>query len=81
MLSVYSLITMLYVHLHYLKSKVDYNVVFLSHSCMCPTVLQVDVFQTNDLFEKRDLGAVTNTMFALDRAVGPFKGSAPKIIS
>ena len=47
---------------------------------MCPTVLQVDVFQTNDLFEKRDLGAVTNTMFALDRAVGPFKGSVPGII-
>jgi len=29
-----------------------------------------DIFQTNDLFEKKDLGAVTNTMFALDRAVG-----------
>ena len=28
-----------------------------------------DIFQTNDLFEKKDLGAVTNTMFALDRAV------------
>ena len=30
---------------------------------------KVDIFQTNDLFEKKDLGAVTNTMFALDRAV------------
>ena len=28
-----------------------------------------DIFQTNDLFERKDLGAVTNTIFALDRAV------------
>jgi len=33
-------------------------------------VAQSDIFQTNDLWEKRDLGAVTNTLFALDRAVG-----------
>merc|ERR1711963_1134061 len=30
---------------------------------------KVDIFQTNDLAERRDLGAVTNTMFALGRAV------------
>lgn len=29
----------------------------------------VDIFQTNDLSEKRDMGSVTNTMFALGRAV------------
>ena len=29
----------------------------------------VDIFQTNDLAEKRDMGSVTNTMFALGRAV------------
>jgi hypothetical protein len=29
----------------------------------------MDIFQTNDLFERRDLGAVTNTLYALDRAV------------
>merc|ERR1711890_9070 len=31
---------------------------------------KVDIFQTSDLFERKDLGAVTNTIFALDRAVG-----------
>ena len=30
---------------------------------------KVDIFQTNDLAEKRDMGSVTNTMFALGRAV------------
>ena len=30
---------------------------------------KADIFQTNDLFERKDLGAVTNTIFALDRAV------------
>lgn len=30
---------------------------------------KVDIFQTNDLFERRDLATVTNTMFALGRAV------------
>ena len=30
---------------------------------------EADISQTNDLFEKKDLGAVTNTLFALDRAV------------
>ena len=30
---------------------------------------EVDIFQTNDLSEKRDMGSVTNTMFALGRAV------------
>jgi len=30
---------------------------------------KVDIFQTNDLAERRDLGAVTNTMFALGRAM------------
>ena len=35
---------------------------------------KVDIFQTNDLFEKKDLGAVTNTMFALDRAVCKLSG-------
>ena len=29
----------------------------------------MDIFQTNDLSEKRDMGSVTNTMFALGRAV------------
>jgi len=29
----------------------------------------VDIFQTNDLSEKRDMGSVTNTMFALGRAM------------
>ena len=33
---------------------------------------QVDIFQTNDLSEKRDMGSVTNTMFALGRAVSEF---------
>ena len=32
-----------------------------------------DIFQTNDLFERKDLGAVTNTIFALDRAVRAFE--------
>ena len=32
---------------------------------------KADIFQTNDLFERKDLGAVTNTIFALDRAVKP----------
>jgi len=31
---------------------------------------EADIFQANDLFEKRDPGAVTNSLFALDRAVG-----------
>jgi len=30
---------------------------------------KVDIFQTNDLAEKRDMGSVTNTMFALGRAM------------
>jgi len=30
---------------------------------------QCDIFQTNDLAEKRDMGSVTNTMFALGRAM------------
>ena len=34
---------------------------------------KVDIFQTNDLAERRDLGAVTNTMFALGRAVSKFR--------
>ena len=33
---------------------------------------EADIFQSNDLAEKRDLGAVTNTMFALGRAVSKF---------
>ena len=33
---------------------------------------EADIFQSNDLAEKRDLGAVTNTMFALGRAVSIF---------
>ena len=33
---------------------------------------EVDIFQTNDLSEKRDMGSVTNTMFALGRAVSEF---------
>jgi hypothetical protein len=28
-----------------------------------------DIFQTNDLFEKKDTAAVTNTIYALGRAV------------
>jgi hypothetical protein len=32
-------------------------------------VEKVDIFQTNDLFEKKDLANVTNTIFALGRAV------------
>ncbi|XP_023335138.1 muscle-specific protein 20 [Eurytemora carolleeae] len=46
------------------------NITKLHNAFLNYGVDQVDVFQTNDLFEKRDLGAVTNTMFALDRAVG-----------
>ena len=30
---------------------------------------KADIFQTNDLFEKKDLANVTNTIFALGRAV------------
>ena len=30
---------------------------------------EADIFQTNDLFEKKDLANVTNTIFALGRAV------------
>lgn len=32
-------------------------------------VNKADIFQTNDLSEKKDLGNVTNTLFALGRAV------------
>lgn len=32
-------------------------------------VSKVDIFQTNDLFEKKDMANVTNTIFALGRAV------------
>ena len=32
-------------------------------------VEKVDIFQTNDLFEKKDMANVTNTIFALGRAV------------
>lgn len=32
-------------------------------------VPDIDVFQTVDLFEKKDIGGVTNTFFALGRAV------------
>ena len=35
-------------------------------------ILQADIFQANDLFEKRDPGAVTNSLFALDRAVSTY---------
>ena len=34
---------------------------------------KADIFQTNDLAEKRDMGSVTNTMFALGRAVSKMK--------
>ena len=37
---------------------------------------KADIFQTNDLFERKDLGAVTNTIFALDRAVKPLTFTA-----
>merc|ERR1711872_141402 len=46
------------------------NITSLHAAFLVYGVDQVDIFQTNDLFEKRDLGAVTNTMFALDRAIG-----------
>lgn len=32
---------------------------------------KVDIFQTNDLSEKKDIANVTNTLFALGRAVRP----------
>jgi hypothetical protein len=32
-------------------------------------VEKVDIFQTNDLFEKKDMANVTNTIFMLGRAV------------
>ena len=34
---------------------------------------EADIFQTNDLFEKKDLANVTNTIFALGRAVSCFQ--------
>lgn len=47
-------------------------------------VPDIDVFQTVDLFEKKDIGTVTNTFFALGRAVwkdpnwkGPKLGPKP----
>lgn len=47
-------------------------------------VPDIDVFQTVDLFEKKDIGGVTNTFFALGRAVwkdpswtGPKLGPKP----
>ena len=30
---------------------------------------EADIFQTNDLFEKKDLATVTDTIYALARAV------------
>merc|ERR1711973_105175 len=45
------------------------NITKLHNAFLKYGVDQADIFQTNDLFEKRDLGAVTNTMYALDRAV------------
>jgi hypothetical protein len=47
-------------------------------------VPDIDVFQTVDLYEKKDIGNVTNTIFALGRATykhpnfaGPFLGPKP----
>ena len=33
---------------------------------------KVDIFQTNDLSEKKDVANVTNTLYALGRAVSTF---------
>ena len=35
-------------------------------------VPKADIFQTNDLFEKKDIANVTNTIYALGRAVSFF---------
>merc|ERR1712107_833733 len=46
------------------------NIAVLQTAMLEYGVDKADIFQTNDLFERKDLGAVTNTIFALDRAVG-----------
>ncbi len=37
-----------------------------------------ELFQTNDLSEKKDIANVTNTLFALGRAVRTYKMEATK---
>ena len=37
---------------------------------------EADIFQTNDLSEKKDIANVTNTLYALGRAVSTLKVGA-----
>ena len=41
---------------------------------------KVDLFQTNDLSEKKDIANVTNTLYALGREVSPNSHTGPKSI-
>merc|ERR1712055_980158 len=45
------------------------NISKFHEACKDYGVDEADIFQTNDLAEKRDMGSVTNTMFALGRAM------------
>lgn len=68
------------------KNQLEENVKNFQKALQEYGVPDIDVFQTIDLFEKRDIVKVTNTLFALGRAVwkdpswhGPELGPRPLI--